>query len=378
MPASYPGAIKTFTNKVDGIDTVMAGDINDAYNEITPIETELGTLPKGTSASIKERIAAIRSYAGAVADTLVVHGAWVGIGTATPRDIFELHSANPMLLIHNTLGGANTKNFYFANSGDALNIGLGNDAWTAVTDYLKIRAGGKILINDVDNAFSTIGLTINQGASDDEILTLKSSDVVQQMTNVSEADTFGLFKKIIAAKGGLRIIGLTEDNEAFQIIGGVAFDTAIRSTAAIAPVEIDSGLNDGAGNLAVNAANQNMLAVRNWGTTRFILDTDGDSHQDVGTAWTNFDEDDDAALLQDLALSVSQEHDPIHEEFSDFLKYNREMLTKAKLVDFNDDGHHFVNMSKLTMLLTGAVRQLASRLAKAELTIAQQQLLMEG
>jgi hypothetical protein len=44
------------------------------------------------------------------------------------------------------------------------------------------------------------------------------------------------------------------------------------------------------------------------------------------------------------------------------LKYNREALERLRLVTFNDDGHHFVNMSKLAMLLTGAVRQQAEAL----------------
>jgi hypothetical protein len=102
------------------------------------------------------------------------------------------------------------------------------------------------------------------------------------------------------------------------------------------------------------------MAVRNNTTTRFILDSDGDSHQDVGTAWTNFDDYDDAGLLTDLSLAVSRPGDPIREGFGEFLKYNRAALERAKLVTFNDDGHHFVNMSKLAMLLTGAVRQQAA------------------
>jgi hypothetical protein len=115
----------------------------------------------------------------------------------------------------------------------------------------------------------------------------------------------------------------------------------------------------GAGNLGANA---NILAVLNNDTARFILDADGDSHQDVGTAWTNFDAFDDAALLTDLSLAVSQAGDPIREGFGEFLKYNREALERLRLVSFNDDGHHFVNMSKLAMLLTGAVRQQAEAL----------------
>jgi hypothetical protein len=49
----------------------------------------------------------------------------------------------------------------------------------------------------------------------------------------------------------------------------------------------------------------------------------------------------------------------------------RAALQAAKLVTFNEDGHHFVNMSKLTMLLTGAVRKLGEELNEARSRIAQ-------
>jgi hypothetical protein len=39
------------------------------------------------------------------------------------------------------------------------------------------------------------------------------------------------------------------------------------------------------------------------------------------------------------------------------------------LVTFNDDGHHFINMSRLTMLLVGAVRQVNDRLGRFEQTL---------
>ena len=47
------------------------------------------------------------------------------------------------------------------------------------------------------------------------------------------------------------------------------------------------------------------------------------------------------------------------------MKERRDVLTEQKLVKFNDDGHHFVNMSKLTMLHTGAIRQMGEKLDAA-------------
>jgi hypothetical protein len=52
-----------------------------------------------------------------------------------------------------------------------------------------------------------------------------------------------------------------------------------------------------------------------------------------------------------------------------FLQTNRARLEALRLVTFNDDGHHFINMSRLTMLLVGAVRQVNDRLGRFEQTL---------
>lgn len=59
---SYPSAIKTFTNKTDLVDVVHASHVNEMQNEITAIETELGTDPKGVHADVKARLAALEEW----------------------------------------------------------------------------------------------------------------------------------------------------------------------------------------------------------------------------------------------------------------------------------------------------------------------------
>jgi hypothetical protein len=43
--ASYPSTLKTYTNKVDGVDTVLAADVNSLQGEVQAIEAELGVNP---------------------------------------------------------------------------------------------------------------------------------------------------------------------------------------------------------------------------------------------------------------------------------------------------------------------------------------------
>lgn len=68
----YPAALDTYTTKVNNVDIYDASHINDLQSAVVAIETELGVSPKGSSASVKERIAGIKSAAGVVADVLSV------------------------------------------------------------------------------------------------------------------------------------------------------------------------------------------------------------------------------------------------------------------------------------------------------------------
>ncbi len=66
MAASFPGAIKNFSAIVNGVTKLVAALFNSPYDEITAIETELGTSPKGSYADVKARL-----------DATTTLGAWV-------------------------------------------------------------------------------------------------------------------------------------------------------------------------------------------------------------------------------------------------------------------------------------------------------------
>jgi hypothetical protein len=159
--------------------------------------------------------------------------------------------------------------------------------------------------------------------------------------------------------GGLLIQGYGEGVSApiLDLIahGDSGAGTTAKSTAATAFVMIRA--TEGGPTTPIGA-DENILAVSSYNTTRFILDADGDSHQDVGTAWTNFDDHDDLALLHALSAGVSRVDDPLRLVFADFLEQHRETLTRQRIVTFNDDGHPFINWSRAHMLTVGAVRQI--------------------
>lgn len=294
--------------------------------------------------------AANRLITASAATVALAAGGWAML-------MYDVTSARWMVL---AVGGG------VAISGTPANNQVG--VWTGATDLEGASGlqfdGAKLYVGDAANDFQTQGLTINQGASDNEILSLKSSDVAHGMTAVTEPDTFGRFAKFSPTNGGLDIVGLSGGDQALTFTAAVTTDTSGKATTADGAITFDARKKSGTGTAAL-AGNANIAVFRTFGTTRFILDADGDSHQDVGTAWTNFDSHDDVLALNALALEVSRDDDPykaaIRQHFGDALEamIPRAELERMQLVKFNPDGHHFVNMSKLAMLHTGAIRQLA-------------------
>lgn len=263
---------------------------------------------------------------------------------------------------------------------DAPTIGTNN--WALYVADGNVRLGdGVAYINDTANSFMTTGLTIKSSVGG-EMVSLKVP-VAHGMTTLAETDTAGVFAAYDSTLGGASVTGYTTgpagNNAAVIIAGNATNDDTTKSTAGMGDIHIYAGKKSGSSAGAIGA-NANILSVANLTTTRFILDGDGDSHQDVGTAWTNFDSHNDADLLTALSVYVSKTGDPIKREFGKFLKTNRSELESLKLVTFNADGHHFVNMSRLTMLLVGAVRQAANQISviTERLATIENKLLLSG
>jgi hypothetical protein len=123
-------------------------------------------------------------------------------------------------------------------------------------------------------------------------------------------------------------------------------------------MEFRGVLRSGAGTTS-QGADANLLSIRNANTTRFIFDAEGSAHADV--EWIAFDDHDDAGLLMAFETALQTKIDPLRQNFGEWMTENRRKLQELRLVTFNEDGHHFVNFTRLNMLLCGAVRQLADQ-----------------
>ena len=146
---------------------------------------------------------------------------------------------------------------------------------------------GAVIIGDTANANATLGLTINQGANDDQILAFKSSDVDTGLTTLPNTDTeiddFGTFAKKSATGGGLRIQSLAEnaaDTNPFRLESYGGQPDTTKSTAGRALVEIYACQHDGANTIANIDADGGVFGVRcrrgAADVTLELIDEDGD------------------------------------------------------------------------------------------------------
>ena len=163
------------------------------------------------------------------------------------------------------------------------------NTFTALAGSSIVQTDGIMFIGDTANTNMTVGLTINQGANDDEILTLKSSDVAHGMTTKLETDSYGSLEKAEATSGGLRITGAkdADGGAGFALIlQGYLGETASvgKDATSVGVVYLDAYVKTGSTTTTVGA-NGNLAVIANGGNTRFIFDAEGTAHGD--DVWTD-------------------------------------------------------------------------------------------
>ena len=248
------------------------------------------------------------------------------------------------------------------------------------TERMRINSAGGVFIGETANLQQTVGLTINQGANDNNIFTLKSSDINHGMTAIDETDTYGAFKKHNGTRGGLEIGGYKATGEAGRAIQLFArlvdpADTT-KTTAALGVFQVGSQIKSGTTVTGVGA-DGNMVVFASSTTARFIFDAEGSAHADV--EWTTYDAHDDLALIADIENELLLREDAAQTG-------RRHMLEATGII--GKDSWHFengkpramVNTTRLAMLHHGALIQVANRFNEFEARIAglEQRLLAAG
>ena len=205
------------------------------------------------------------------------------------------------------------------------------------------------------------GITINTGANDAKLFSLKNSDVSHGFTGLTEADTHGHFEKCDSSLGGLNIAAYKENGiqglflEAF-CDGNPDFNT---SNSVNGCVEIAAYERSGTGSAYPgNAADDqtgNILVAKGGTTTKFIWKNNGHFYADAGS--NTYDAYDDAHLIR--AYDLAHGKGVIESKFDKFVGYNHEKLAELELVGREDDGtpNHFINVTGFQQLHNGAIWQ---------------------
>ena len=381
-----------------GGDGAVELDFNN--HEMTNVDINSGAID-GTI--IGAASAAAGSFAAIVGTSLDLNGAAdisgnLGLGTASPasqdstQGIEISGTGFPFLQFTKTNAGTGntlgTIGFSRTNSDALAKIGATTDGATdsayiffqtqpasgAITERMRIDSGGKVFIGDTANANVTQGLTINQGANDDAIIALKSSDIAHGLTGQAETDTFLNIQKSNATIGGVTYQAIAEDGATSIVVthdtwGGTADTT--KSSSGNGLMTYNFREHNGSNAVANMAANSNLVAIKGYiGSslvTKFIFDVDGDSHQDVGTAWTNFDDEHDALVTRSLGL-VMDKASAIKTKWDDWGRDHQADLERTGIIpvltqEQIDNGEHaLVNTTQVMRLHNGALWQLYTQI----------------
>jgi hypothetical protein len=234
------------------------------------------------------------------------------------------------------------------------------------SNQIRLGTGGAVYINDTANANMTIGLTINQGANDDEALTLKSpGDVSHGMTSLTETDTFLALSKATAAGGGIALAGYSDSNLGINLLGRVTTDVTTKTTGSTGAITLTSQKKSGT-SVSTMGANANLVVMRNSGTARWILDAEGDIFYGGSDDGAITDDYDDVQLLSGFRALKSPKDSPAARRFKGFLKETEDILIQQGVLTAPLDDGGLVSDTGLKGLLIDAIHQLNGKIDKLE------------
>ena len=231
-----------------------------------------------------------------------------------------------------------------------------------VADDAPNYFAGNVLIGDTANTDMTLGLTINQGAHDDQILAFKSSDVAHGMTGLDETDTYCRFSKFASTDGGLFIRAFTEAAQAVYIVGACTTGNTDKNATATAPISLDARQKSGTGTTDMDA-NTNLFVIRENASTRFLVDEDGDYYYD-GTG-VGYDAYNDISLVRAFTKTVTPEG-TIQSKWDEYVEHKEKDLVELGILGDTIENGGLVNGSQLQRLHNGAIWQLAEKYYEME------------
>lgn len=333
-----------------------------------------------TTATHASRTAAMRwllvNNAGALAEYMRLTP--VGLRLNTTGTASGILHARGLSADSGVVARFTNSDFIVSTQGSSLVVGQGATTGDTYSYLQATRAGATIVTNLVLNpsggnvqvgtgtAFTgmTRGLYLDQGAADDFILAFGSSDIAHGMTSIAETQAYFVAAKQDANAGGAALVGFAETGVSIGLFlaANVTDGNTTKSTAGLAGVVARSSKKSGT-SIGAHGSDENIFAVRNHTSTKFIVDAEGDIHYD-GTANT-YDDYDDVQLVRALDHALAPAN-IVRNQFDAWLKYNRADVVAAGIL--SDGG--FVNLTQLTRLHSGAIWQMHTQMMELRQEIA--------
>jgi hypothetical protein len=239
-----------------------------------------------------------------------------------------------------------TDDMFFSVNGNGSAYSLG------LFDGGQVSTGGETAPDGGDG-----GLCLDQNANDVSILTLKSSDIAHGMTDNGETDTYFFMKKGNPTEGGVYMQGFSESaSPGVRITGATTSASQTEATNTEGSINLEGSLKSG-NSIDAHGADDNILIVRNHGTTNFIVKGDGELFSNQSATVGTYDAYEDAQLVR--AFDLNHMQGVINSKFDKFVQYNKDDLVKARLIGKDENGNatSFVNWTGMSRLHNGAIWQ---------------------
>ncbi len=286
-------------------------------------------------------------------DLLQLRGASNGV-ESTASDIYGVNQlgiaaeSNALIFID---ANANSTTDYFAILKDA-------EVRTSATEILRVNESGALIIGDTDHSGLTQGIKINQGANDDDLIQVASTDVAHGMTTLVDTQVYGKHKKRSATDGGYQIHGLTEGVEGLAFLASSTTAVTTDTSSSLGAMTFRSYVKSGTDHVNMGATD-NTHVFRNGSVTTMLLKGNGVLHLTDATP-VALDDYDDVALLRTFDRETAV-RGVIDSQWDKFVQYNRTHLENAGVLVGD-----FVSVQGMQRLMSGAVWQLHERIAELE------------
>lgn len=231
MATNFPTSLDTYTARVDGVDNVVAADVNDPHDAVVAIETKLGVNGSAVTTTIDYKVTQLIAGTGMSGSSQAT--AFIPTGSTTPTNGIFLPAANVVGIATNSTGrtyvsstgtlghtgGALISNATYGRLAFATNLSTGRLTTDAGNEMISIHSYFDATVLELSagsSALNRTGLVIGGGASTSHANVLRAYTNDTERLRIASNGNVTLFA---VTAGYHTILGNTSDGNVFQFQG---------------------------------------------------------------------------------------------------------------------------------------------------------------